>query len=112
MSVDCGSFGRLNCSTIAHTCGACPPSFTGESGSHNSICISLDSIHFINNLSKKVCKVREDCSEVQMCDFVSGISLLCTAMCRCIDGYVGIDCSLSPAELLQKQNLREKLLSY
>jgi len=76
MASNCGLLNRGNCSDVPHTCGPCRLGYTGESGSHNSICVDTNAFSAISKTVNSIsltCKVDADCSsQLQTCDLKSG----------------------------------------
>eukprot|EP01036_Dinobryon_divergens_P061784 gene61784-biopygen27848 len=121
-SPNCAALYRSPCSSVDHTCGPCFTGYAGESGSRNSPCVNLKSFSARNSSiesQRRLCLY--NCSGHGLCTYVNSnsgqrtdscdvLSSSCDAICMCSEGYSGSACSVTKAELEQKQKIRGVLL--
>ena len=130
----CSSVNREACSTVAHTCGPCLPSFIGQSGSSNVPCGQASSFKQTGSSctnSKQcfsglcrfgVCSVQpllciNNCTGHGNCVYTDlNKNILpscavgnpyCSASCVCKAGYFGNDCHLTLADYKSVRATRE-----
>ena len=122
---NCAMLSRSPCSTVDNTCGSCLNGYIGESGSHNSHCVSPTSLiahnsSLMSQHNNKHCT--RNCSGHGHCtykDINTGetpnscdlLSTTCQAVCLCSTGYAGSSCAMTVMELVQKQEVRAALLT-
>ena len=80
----CTSLRRYPCGRTAHTCGACLPSYIGDSGDHNVLCISSSSRNSVKKSSivsmiSTTCSTFLNCVGFQQC--LNGICVVPNQIC-------------------------------
>jgi hypothetical protein len=65
----CDNLNRMECHTIANTCGTCKSGFIGDAGNSNNVCISLNRITNSSSIGDIIdCRRDIDCSLFEVCD--------------------------------------------
>jgi hypothetical protein len=113
---DCDSLHRFDCYATPFTCGECLPSYMGQQGDGNGICIPYYSDPVTIQQS-----CLNDCSGHGVCVFIDRVSELqtfscsivstsCSARCICDSGFTGSSC-VSSSTLVTPQSVRGNLLN-
>ena len=66
----CENLNRMECSTVANTCGLCKSGFIGDADNSNNICISLNRVANSSSIGgiSLSCMRDNDCSLFEVCD--------------------------------------------
>jgi hypothetical protein len=123
---NCTSLNRSPCQVTTHTCGSCFDNYNGDVGDANTLCLDKASLLAAVSSSTSESVIQKQCldplcSGKGTCQYTNSdtgkyLSICnvgtsnCAAVCVCFDGYSGISCQVTPAELQAKQKARETLL--
>ena len=134
--VPCGQINRQLCSTTAYTCGSCISGYVGAEGDSNSKCYPAATISSVGGACSKnsscvsgICQSKKCTDSLKSCPrncngkgscifqdnngntvpYCSITNPYCQALCSCVSGSYGSDCSLSYYQLLAVAKFRETL---
>ena len=119
----CWDLNRYNCSTTSNTCGECLPSFVGEVGHKNSLCMNQTQLVLGQGIIPQKTCISESCSghgacvafdvftkaPVLQCDIQAST---CMVQCICEAEYKGSACNMTTVEFNQRKSLALTLLEY
>lgn len=78
----CTALNRMNCGKVRDTCGSCLVGYIGESGDHNSLCLSVEELSGTASTAGTTCTRTEQCSGWEFC---SEDTNLCTILQKICD---------------------------